>query len=187
MNTTHSPEQDAPEHTHHHVHHESCGHAHHDHEHHDHTHHENGDHAHHAHHHDDGCDCPDCASDTASAVTAQALRFGKSASLTFEQACGVSQLEQCIIEAINHIAEQLSIENVIPGHIKALLQYEDKSIAFSSTMVGEVAVLPTAGASREDVTDMCIVTLNAISALPGDVDLDALWEQLLDELAQTAH
>lgn len=170
------------EHSHGHDHHDHTPQSEHTHEcNHDHSH----DHAHsHNHTHHDNCDCPDCASDAATAVVEQALRFGKAAPLTLERTQRVAVLEQRITQALNHIAELIAVEGVIPGHLKALLQYGSNSIAFSSTIAGEVSVLRSAGVTKQDVTDTCTFTLNVISALPSEADLDTLWDNLLDELTR---
>ena len=151
-----------------------CGHDH-GHENHDHDHHH---HDHHHHEHGDDCDCGHEHEhhDEAEAFAESALRKSARRVVMLDTPTSAREIAAKKMAALSEIAELVAFEDIILGHIKALLDFGETKVTISITRLDECK---QSFDWADFLVESYIFTVNILSLHNVDTDLDDLWERLL--------
>ncbi len=139
---------------------------------------------HHNHHHHHGPDC-DCGcnhhDEGAEAIIENALIISQKAMLSLGPPVAARQILAELIEAMSEIARLVAVEEVVLGHIKALLDCEAGKAAVSITRLDAPDISFTGQWQEEMPLECYSLTLNVLSLANTDADIKPIILRLFPE------
>lgn len=175
------------EHHHHHHHDDECD----DpncHEHHHHHHDDECDdpncHEHHHHHHDeDECDDPNCHEhhhhhNKHEDLVKDSLVMSCTRSFTPAAPLAPADLRKMGEATFLRLGDMVSMEGVVAGHVKGVIETKDGSIAFSLTRAGVVDVIELNGWKNITSVDGYSMTVNIMSLIPADITEEDIFADM---------
>ncbi len=138
------------------------------------------EHGHHSHHHAHGHhEHHDPAQqDEAHELVDHALILSKHWQWDHSSAVRLQDMEARVVDGLQQLAEKLAFEDMIAGHIKALLRCGGAAVSFSVTRLHDVDRNELGSLSARSADDGPELTVNILSL----VNTDAVTEAELDRL-----
>ena len=134
----------------------------------------------HEHHHHDDCDCGhdhhDHTHSPAEAFVESALRKSERRAIFLDAPTSAKALATQKMAALSEIAKRVAFEDIILGHIKALLDFGERKITISITRLDECE---QSFDWADFEVESYIFTVNVLSMYNASAPLDDLMERLL--------
>jgi len=132
------------------------------------------------HEHSDHCDCSDsnCAhehhdecTDKARAVVENSLRYSDKKWVALDAPAALGEIEASVRIKLLRIAENLAVDGVVLGHIKAIITAGTNSCVLSVTKVNKADVKYIGGWDGEVVVREYSLTVNVLSIVNTELDV----------------